>query len=77
MIQNGFPVKIQKKLSKLLLRRQFCFRFNESLTLLGIAVGLVEYFIAERFLMSIARGRSYGTVLIEVTRRKKRAGWKI
>jgi hypothetical protein len=50
---------------------------DQSLTLLGIAVGLVECFIAERFVMSIARGRSCGTVLVEVTRRKKRAGWKI
>jgi len=47
---------------------------DESLALLGIAVGLVEYFIAERFLTSIARGRSCGTVLIEMMRRKKPAG---
>jgi hypothetical protein len=36
-----------------------------------------EYFIAERFLTSIARGRSCGTVLIEMMRRKKPAGWKM
>jgi hypothetical protein len=55
----------------------FDFVTDESLTVLGIAVGLVEHFIADRFLMSIARGRSCGTVLVEVTRRKKPAGWKI